>query len=63
MTYYAPVAIETWAIMSAVVVSLVLTSFVTASVGRLSGVRMLIRSLIVGFGTMGISYAAGVILL
>jgi len=61
ITFLAPVAIETWAIIVAVVVSLALTSLVAAGVGRLSALRMLIRSLIVGLGTMGVSYLAGVI--
>ncbi|MFD4958225.1 VIT1/CCC1 transporter family protein [Microbacterium sp. NPDC058389] len=61
ITFLAPVAIETWAIVVAVVVSLALTSLVAAGVGRLSAVRMLIRSLIVGLGTMGVSYLAGVL--
>ena len=61
ITFLAPVAIETWAIIVAVVVSLALTSLVAAGVGRLSALRMLIRSLVVGLGTMGVSYLAGVI--
>lgn len=61
ITFLAPVAIETWAIIVAVVVSLALTSLVAAGVGRLSAVRMLIRSLTVGLGTMGVSYLAGVL--
>jgi VIT1/CCC1 family predicted Fe2+/Mn2+ transporter len=61
ITFLAPVAIETWAIIAAVVVSLALTSLVAAGVGRLSAVRMLIRSLVVGLGTMGVSYLAGVL--
>ncbi|MFC8680557.1 VIT1/CCC1 transporter family protein [Microbacterium ureisolvens] len=61
ITFLAPVAIETWAIIVAVVVSLALTSLVAAGVGRLSALRMLIRSLAVGLGTMGVSYLAGVI--
>jgi VIT1/CCC1 family predicted Fe2+/Mn2+ transporter len=61
ITYFAPVAIETWAIIIAVVVSLCLTSLVAAGVGRLSALRMLLRSLVVGLGTMGVSYAAGLV--
>jgi VIT1/CCC1 family predicted Fe2+/Mn2+ transporter len=61
ITFLAPVAIETWAIILAVVVSLALTSLVAAGVGHLSALRMLIRSLVVGLGTMGVSYLAGVI--
>jgi VIT1/CCC1 family predicted Fe2+/Mn2+ transporter len=63
MTFLAPVAIETWAILIAVLISLVLTSLVASRVGKLSGLRMLARSLVVGLGTMGISYLAGVVLL
>lgn len=63
ITFFAPVAIETWAIVTAVIVSLLLTSFVAASVGHFSALRMLMRSLVVGLGTMGVSYLAGVVLL
>lgn len=59
ITYFAPVAVETAAIIVAVVVSLAFTSLVAAGVGRLAGLRMLLRSLFVGLGTMGISYLAG----
>lgn len=61
ITFLAPVRIETWAIIAAVMVSLVLTSLVAATVGRLSGRRMLMRSLVVGLGTMGASYVAGLV--
>lgn len=63
ITFVAPVAIETTAVVVAVVVSLVVTSLVFGRIGRLSGVRMLIRSLVVGLGTMGVSYLAGTVLL
>ncbi len=59
ITFFAPVAIETWAILIAVVISLALTSLVAAGLGRLSALRMLVRSLVVGLGTMGVSYLAG----
>ncbi len=59
ITFFAPVAIETWAIIAAVVVSLVLTSLIAAGVGRLSVLRTLVRSLLVGLGTMAVSYLAG----
>ncbi|MFE6734716.1 VIT1/CCC1 transporter family protein [Microbacterium sp. NPDC057650] len=59
ITFVAPVAIEEAAIITAVVLSLVLTSLVAAGVGRLSARRMLARSLVVGLGTMGVSYLAG----
>ncbi|MCU4672870.1 VIT1/CCC1 transporter family protein [Microbacterium fluvii] len=61
ITYFAPVAIETWAIVVAVIVSLSLTSLVAAGVGRFSALRMLLRSLAVGLGTMGVSYLAGLV--
>jgi VIT1/CCC1 family predicted Fe2+/Mn2+ transporter len=61
MTYVAPVAIEGWVILIAVVVSLTLTSLVAAGLGRLSAFRMLGRSLIVGLGTMAVSYLAGLV--
>ena len=59
ITYFVPLSIESTLIVVAVVVSLTLTSFVAAGVGRLSAVRMLMRSLVVGLGTMGVSYLAG----
>jgi VIT1/CCC1 family predicted Fe2+/Mn2+ transporter len=59
ITYFVPLAIEDTLIIVAVIISLCLTSLVAAGVGRLSGLRMLMRSLAVGLGTMGISYLAG----
>lgn len=59
ITFLAPVAIETWAIIVAVLVSLVLTSVVAAGIGKLSALRMVMRSLVVGVGTMGVGYLAG----
>ena len=59
ITYFVPLAIETTLIIVAVIVSLCLTSLIAAGVGRLSALHMLIRSLAVGLGTMGISYLAG----
>jgi VIT1/CCC1 family predicted Fe2+/Mn2+ transporter len=59
ITYFVPLAIESTLIVVAVIVSLTLTSFVAAGVGRLTAVRMLMRSLAVGLGTMGLSYLAG----
>ncbi|MEZ3161554.1 VIT1/CCC1 transporter family protein [Microbacterium sp. BWT-B31] len=61
ITFFAPVAVETVAILVAVVISLGLTSLVAAGVGRFSALRMLLRSLVVGLGTMAVSYAAGAI--
>ena len=45
--------------MVAVIVSLSLTSLVAAGVGRLSALRMMMRSMAVGLGTMAVSYAVG----
>jgi VIT1/CCC1 family predicted Fe2+/Mn2+ transporter len=61
ITFVAPVSIEGTAILIAVVISLVLTSLVAAAVGRLSARRMLVRTLVVGLGTMGVSYIAGLV--
>ena len=52
-------AVESWAILVAAVVSLTLTSFVAAGAGDLSVRRTLIRTLVVGVGTLGVSYIAG----
>ena len=59
ITYYVPLAIEDTLIVVAVIISLTLTSLVAAGVGRLSALRMMMRSLAVGLGTMGVSYLAG----
>jgi VIT1/CCC1 family predicted Fe2+/Mn2+ transporter len=55
----APVAVETWAIVVAVIVALTFTSLVAARSAHVSARRMLVRSLVVGTTTMGISYVAG----
>ena len=63
ITYFAPVDIEPWAILTAVVITLVLSSFVAARTGQLRPRRMLARTLIVGVLTLAVSYAAGEVLL
>jgi VIT1/CCC1 family predicted Fe2+/Mn2+ transporter len=63
ITYFAPVDIEPWAIMAAVVIALVLSSLVSSRTGQLMPRRMLARTLIVGVLTMAVSYAAGELLL
>lgn len=63
ITYFAPVAIETWAILVAVAIALALTSVVSARTGHLSRTKMLGRSLAVGGSTMLVSYIAGGLLL
>lgn len=59
ITYFVPLAIEDTLILVAVAISLSLTSIVAAGVGRLSALRMIMRSLTVGLGTMAVSYLAG----
>jgi VIT1/CCC1 family predicted Fe2+/Mn2+ transporter len=55
-------AVESWAIVVAAVASLTLTSLVASGAGDLSVRRTLARTLAVGVGTLGVSYAAGRIL-
>lgn len=56
ITYFAPVAIDAWAVIAAVVVSLTLSSLVAAHTGQLMPKRMLARTLVVGTLTMAISF-------
>jgi VIT1/CCC1 family predicted Fe2+/Mn2+ transporter len=63
ITYFAPVDIEPWAILAAVVLTLVLSSLVAARTGQLMPRRMLARTLTVGVLTLVVSYAAGELLL
>jgi VIT1/CCC1 family predicted Fe2+/Mn2+ transporter len=63
ITYFAPVDIEPWAIMAAVVFTLVLSSLVASRAGQLMPRRMLARTLVVGAVTLVVSYAAGELLL
>jgi VIT1/CCC1 family predicted Fe2+/Mn2+ transporter len=63
ITYFAPVAIETWAILASVVIALVFTSLVAARTGQLHPRRMLARTLTVGVLTLVVSYIAGALLL
>lgn len=63
ITYFAPVQIEPWAILAAVVATLVLSSLIAARAGQLMPRRMLARTLIVGIITMVVSYVAGELLL
>ena len=59
ITLFAPVAIEGWAIVAAVSVSLVVTSIVGARTGNMHVGRTIARTLAVGLGTLTISYALG----
>lgn len=62
ITLFVPVRIEVWAIVLAVIASLVLTSWITARTSRIPTRRIVIRSLIVGVGTMGVSYLIGLLI-
>ncbi len=62
ITLFVPVAIEAWVILFAVVAALVLTSIIAARTAHLSVVRTLTRTLVVGIGTLALSYIAGLVL-
>jgi VIT1/CCC1 family predicted Fe2+/Mn2+ transporter len=62
ITLFAPVAIEAWAIVAAVAVSLVVTSVVGARTGQMHVGRTVARTIAVGLGTIAISYALGSLL-
>ncbi|AYG02330.1 VIT1/CCC1 transporter family protein [Gryllotalpicola protaetiae] len=59
ITALVPQRAETWAIVVAVLVSLVVTSIVGARSGRTNVVRTLARTLAVGAGTLIVSYLVG----
>jgi VIT1/CCC1 family predicted Fe2+/Mn2+ transporter len=63
IVYFAPVDIEPWAIVVAVVLALSLSSLVAARTGQLMPRRMLARTLTVGLLTLVVSYVAGELLL
>lgn len=63
ITYFAPVAIETKAILAAVLVALVITALLAARTAHLDPRRMLLRSIAVGALTLIVSYAAGSVLI
>lgn len=62
ITLMFPVGIEAVAIVVAVVISLSLTAVVTARLGETPLWRTLLRSLLVGVGTLLVSYAVGALL-
>lgn len=62
ITIFVPVQLEVWAILLAVTLSLVLTSWLGARTGHMSVRRTIARTLLVGVGTMAISYLAGLLL-
>lgn len=59
ITFFAPVAVEAWAIMVAVAISLTVTSVITSRTGGTRLSRTLVRALVVGLGTLLVSYAVG----
>jgi vacuolar iron transporter family protein len=59
ITIFVPATIETWLIASAVIVSLVVTSIIGARTGHMHLGRTLARTLVVGIGTMAVSFAVG----
>jgi VIT1/CCC1 family predicted Fe2+/Mn2+ transporter len=63
ITYFAPVDVEPWAILGAVMVTLVLSALLASRTGQLMPRRMLARTLVVGVLTMAVSYIAGELLL
>jgi VIT1/CCC1 family predicted Fe2+/Mn2+ transporter len=63
ITTATPLALDTVAVIVAVVLSLCLTSIIAARSSYLSAPRIIVRSLVVGLGTMLVSYVAGMALL
>lgn len=59
ITLVVSASAESWAILVAAVASLTLTSLVAARAGELSVSRTLVRTLVVGVGTLAVSYLAG----
>jgi len=59
ITLTVPVAVEAWAILVAALVSLTLTSILSARIGRMNLRRTLTRTLVVGIWAMGVSYLVG----
>lgn len=62
ITWLVPVQIENTVIVVAVIASLTLTSVIAARAGHLVLRKVLARSLVVGIGTMAVSYLAGLVL-
>ena len=59
VTVVVPAAVESWLILAAVFVSLIVTSGIGARTGHMNLPRALARALAVGLGTMAVSYLAG----
>jgi hypothetical protein len=54
-----PVAVESWVILGAVFVSLIVMSGIGARTGHMDLSRTVVRTLTVGLGTMAVSYLVG----
>lgn len=61
ITVVVPIRLETWVVLTAVVASLTLISLVGARAGQLNFRRTLVRTLVIGIGTIGISYFVGLL--
>jgi vacuolar iron transporter family protein len=59
VTVVVPVDVESWFILGAVLVSLIVTSGIGARTGRTNLSRTLVRTLTVGLGTLAVSYLVG----
>jgi VIT1/CCC1 family predicted Fe2+/Mn2+ transporter len=59
INYFAPVRIETWAILTAMIIAFVLTSAIASRVGQMQARSMLTRSLVVGGCTLIGSFLVG----
>lgn len=61
VTILAPVQLETPLVLVAVVLSLSVTAIIGARAGRVNVARTLVRTLVIGVGTMAISYLVGLL--
>ena len=63
VTLAVPVNIESWVILGAVLISLIVTSGIGARTGHTNLSRTLVRTLAVGLGTLAVSYLVGKLVL
>jgi VIT1/CCC1 family predicted Fe2+/Mn2+ transporter len=61
VTVAVPFRNEAWLLLAAVAVSLTFISFIGARAGRLNVARTVTRTLVIGVGTVGISYLVGML--
>jgi VIT1/CCC1 family predicted Fe2+/Mn2+ transporter len=61
VTAAAPVRLETPLVLAAVIVSLAFISILGAHAGQVNVPRTLVRTLVIGVGTVAISYLVGMI--